>query len=283
MKINNATPIISNNSNANNKNVSFSGNFVNNMISKGKDFFVLERKGPMTRNLFIFNAYVFLLGTRFITSRDRNEKRETLTRDIPTIFVAAQGIPILKKWVAEKIQKNKGFAIMEEGEKPKVSKLLTWLIKSDKKEMKIATSSQLKDWYQYDEGLHSGFEGFSNRLEGLNGNLKKIYSSLSKDMKAKLANFSDDNAKFKQELSKDKALKQSIEKAFKNPKGNEALAKAAFLKTIPTLVGFALTLGTIGIFIPKLNIFVTEMINLNKGKKAADAKRQKSNEVNKAA
>ncbi len=239
MKIHNATPIINNQQAKTKKNVTFSGK--SGII---KDFFQLGRSGNFTRGLFIANAFAFLLGGRLVTSRDENERRETLTRDIPTIVIAVQGVPVIKNWVAKQIQKHTGFAIITEAKQ-------------------VASSSQLQDWYKYDDKLASGFDGFSKRLVDCKGNLKKIYSSLGNDMKNKLANFSEDNSKFMEELSNHKELKQSIKEAFSHS-GNKVLEQAAFLKTIPTIVGFAITLSTIGIFIPKLNIFITEKLNKNK-------------------
>ena len=261
MKINNAAPtlnqcLIGKN---NDKNVSFSGAGVSSLYQKSenvlKDFFELTRKGTLSRNLFIANAYVFLLGSRLITSRDNNERRETLTRDIPTFFVAVQALPIIKTWVSKQIQEKTGFALFEN-------------IKTSKD---AAKSSQLEDWYHYNPNMKSGFNGFLERL-GERGNLKKICSVLGEDIKAKLVNFSDKNDEFKTKLLKDTTLKQTLENAFKNGK-NKALAKAAWLKTIPAILGFGLTLSLIGIFIPKFNIFFTEKINKNK--KSSDTDSQK--------
>lgn len=244
MKIHNVIPIVNNNSNLPkaNKNVAFSGTF-----KSAKKFFQLGRHGNMTRRLFVTNALIFMLGGRLINSRDNNERRETLTRDIPTIGIAVYGVPVIKKWAAKQVQKYTGFGIIDP-------------------EKEIASSGQLQDWYKYDEKLASGFDGFSKRLIACNGNLKKIFSSLGDEMKTKLINFSEDNTKLMDELSKNVDLKQSLQKAFSNTQGNKALEQVKFLKTIPTIIGFIITLATIGILIPELNISITE--RLNKKKKA---------------
>lgn len=248
MKINNVTPNMSQNINKNNKNVAFSGKLGNVMSETGKELSKLERVGTMTRPLFVLNAFLFLLGGRLISSRDKNEKRETLTRDVPTIIIAVFGVPVIEKFVAKQIQKSKGFAIGEE---------------IDKLQVKVASGEQLKDWYKYNEHLATGFEGFSQRLSEKGGNLKKICSKLSEDIKGKLTGFSENNAEFIKTLSetKNNGLKETIKKAFSSPESNKALEHAAFLKSVPKLIGFVLTLSTIGIFIPKLNIHVTETIN----------------------
>lgn len=257
MKINNTTPNMNQNLIKNNKNTSFKGN-ATGLAKIGKKFSELERVGTMTRELFVLNAFLFLLGGRLISSRDNNEKRETLTRDVPTIVIAVFGVPVIERFAAKQIQKAKGFAIGEEKGKFQVN---------------VASGEQLKDWYKYNEHLATGFEGFSQRLSDKGGNLKKIYSKLSEDIKGKLAGFSENNTEFIKTLSetKNKGLKDAIKTAFSRPEGNKALEQAAFLKSVPKLIGFALTLSTIGIFIPKLNIHVTETINKKASKKAEKA------------
>lgn len=254
MKINNSTPAVINNVQNNQKKVAFGSNS-NGLVTRGTDFlkktFVQERQGNLSRGLFILTAFTFLLGSRLVTSRDNNERRETLTRDVPTFIIAVQGVPVIGNFIAKKMQKSKGFALIED-------------IKA--KDIELAKNTQLKDWYQYDNHLNTGFEGFVKRLSDVGANLKKVCSSLNDDVKAKIANFSEDNAKFIDELSKDKTLKQTLETEF-GKEGNNALKKASFLKVIPKLAGFLITLVTIGIFIPEFNIFLTESINKNKARK----------------
>lgn len=250
MKINNATPLMTNNTNKANKNVAFSGG----MPKNARELFVLERKGNMSRYLFTLNAFVFLLGGRLLKSRDKNEKRETLTRDVPTILIAVFGVPVIGKLTASLLQKKSQFAIL-----------------NDKDDYKKGAASyeQLEDWYKYDENLKSGFEGFTKRLNDKGGDLKKIFSHLGEDIKAELDKFtSKNNDDFVKELAGKSDLKKSIVEAFKKD-GNKALEQAKWLKTIPAITGFVVTLFSIGIFVPKLNIAITESINK---KKKADTK-----------
>jgi hypothetical protein len=239
MKVNNSTSPPNTKLSKQNKKISFSGK-----VDFMTNFLKLERKGNMTRNLFTLNAFIFLLGGRLFTSRDNDEKRETLTRDIPTILIAVFGVPLIKNFIGKKIQKKTGLPIMS----------------TDKN---FATKNQLNDWYKYNDNLALGFKGFTERLVGLKGNLKKIYSSLGKDIEQKLISFSENNDEFMKELAKNKKLEESIKQAFSNPK-NKVLEHASFLKTVPTIIGFTLTLATIGMFIPRFNIYLTEKINKNK-------------------
>jgi len=267
MKINNATPMMTNvipQANKKQNNVAFQGNLTNSF----KDMFQLERAGNMSRKLFTLNAFAFLLGGRLLKSRDKNEIRETATRDIPTILIAVFGVPEIEKIVAKSIHNSKGFAVCQPNSKGK---------------MDPASYSQLNDWYKFDDKLESGFKGFTDRLNERGGNLKKIFSTvsgLSEDSKAHLVSLSDKNddlikalfevddvktAKSVKDLKdvKNKALLKDLEKAFSCGK-NEALSKAKWLKTVPILVGFGLTLGLIGIMIPRMNIAITESINKKK-------------------
>lgn len=240
------------NNNKANKNVAFGAN-PSTTLTKAKNAFLElaepQRLGNMSRNMFIAAGFSFLLSGRLINSRDNNERRETLTRDVPTIVLAVQGVPIVENIVAKIIEKKTGFAI--------TTKKLT---DSGKIKREIPPGVQLKDWYIYDEQLQSGFKGFSDRLSNLGGNLKKVYSNLNQDIKSKLAKLSNDNATFMDKLSKDKSLQQTIETELKSGKNN-VVKQASYLKAVPKLMGIVGTLGFIGIFIPMLNIFITEMVN----------------------
>lgn len=274
MKINSATPVISSNVQSNkNKNVAFQG--LNDW--KPTNLLKLSRQGSMARNLFILNAFAFLLGTRIITSRDDDEKREIVIRDIPTIIIAVQGVPFIGEKAAELIQKKSGFAIMETGDTKKSTGIAKWIKnkfnRPDKPEMKSVEYSQLEDWYVYNDKLVSGFKGFSERLSK-GGNLKKIYSSLNDDVKTLLAGFSDNNDEFIKKLfdksEKSDSVLAKLEKEMASDKNN-ALKQASFMKTSTKLIGFGLTLALIGLFIPKLNIFITETIHKNKKKQCENS------------
>lgn len=279
MKINNVTPVINNNSTKmNSEKVPFTG-LVQSCKDGLTDLFTLDRKGPMSRKLFIVNAFAFLLGTRLVTSRGKDERREIIIRDIPTIVIAVIGVPVIQNLFAGLVQKKSGFAFLEEdADKDKFAKLVNKMFKQPN--TKVASYSQLEDWYKFDaKNLASGFEGFTERLSKQGGNLKTIFSSLGKDIKGKLADFSGDNAEFIKKLSENgnKDLKQAIVDGFKSDK-NKALKQASFLKTVPTLIGLGLTLSIIGIFIPKLNIFITEAVN--KGKKTPAHAKTEEKKVN---
>lgn len=248
MKIHNATPIVNPN------NAQAAKTAASSVAFKGKgisDFFTLSRSGPMVRGLLVLNCFAFLLGTRLVTSRDKDEIRETMIRDVPSISIAILGVPFLSKTFAKTIQNKSGFALLKEE------------AKKDKKSLAEISYGQLESLYKYDDNLSSGFKGFSERLSGLNGNLKKIYSSLGENFESKLKNFDSDNKKFMNELfkkPKHSALVNELTNAFKDNK-NAALKSALFKKTMTKVLGFTSTLLLIGICIPKLNIAITEALH----------------------
>ncbi len=281
MKISNNTPIVSN--------TSFKGSaklFKEALKQDSQNFFRLTPKGTMQRALFIANAFVFLLGTRLITSRDKDEKREIFIRDVPSIYTAVLGVPIISKFFTNILQEKSGFGLMKTNPAPEKCELRKWFenkfnIKNNAKTLKtqdeVLSYAKLKLLYTYDPDLDvsgAGLDGFSKRLMNLNDkvNLKKIYSNLSKEIKEGIAGFENDNVKFLQDLAKKPEISGKIKEALSNS-SNKALDKASSLKTIPAALGFGVTLTLLGLIIPKLNILITEKISKNReAKKNTQAK-----------
>lgn len=237
MKVNSTTPVVNNvNVNNHNKQIAFKG------VS---DFLNLKRQGPMGRGLFITTAFTFLLGSRLITSRDKDEKREILIRDVPTIIIAVMGVPVIGKFVAKAVEKSSGFAIL------------------DKTSKDVFSYGQIdNDLYRFDKNSASGFKGFCKTLSEAGGDLKKIFSNLGKNVKNQLdvEKFSQGNESFIKELMKDKKLSKMLKEELSKA-DNAVLKQAGFLKSIPTFAGFAATLGLVGVLIPNLNIHITESIS----------------------
>lgn len=235
-----------------------------------KDLVEPQRFGNMGRWLFLVTAFVFLLGGRILGSRDKNEKRETITRDVPTIIIIAGAVPIIEKFLSKHIQKHTGFAILGSKNEKEAENTYTAIkngtkhaIDAESLEKEIVSYAQLKTWYTFDEKLASGFQGFSERLSNLGGNLKKIYSRLGDEFKKDLEGLSYDNKTFMTQLfeDKNKGLLTKLKEAFRNKEGNEALKQAEFLKAAPKLISMTGTLALLGIFIPLFNIAVTEKVN----------------------
>lgn len=269
MKVNNATPAkttINNTPTMGNKPAL-------KWTKEAHKLLTLDRRGPMGRNLVTLAAFTFLLGSRLVTSRDKDEIRETMIRDVPTIVIAIMGVPMASKWIATKLQNHTGFALVHETEKSDMQK---WRDNLFGKKGNITTSEatydKLASWYQYNDKSATGFKGFTDRLAGLNGNLKKIYSTLGDEFKAKLEMLPNDNKGFTDALFKDKSLLQEVTEAFKSNK-NGALQKALFNKTITKITGFSAILTLVGFCIPKGNILLTNILHRgDKAKKEDDKK-----------
>ena len=232
-----------------------------------KDLCELTPDGTMTEKLFLVNACMFLLGGRLLKSRDKNEVRETATRDVPTIFLAVLGVPVIGNLIAKLTQRKSGFTIINKDKS-------IFSIKS------IAISkNKLETMYTYNESLHSKFEGFMQRFDSEGGNLKKIFSSLGDEFKSKLKDFSANNKDFMKELLDKKELKQLVEDEFKKV-DNNASKQAAFKRlTSQSFAGFAFTIALIGIAIPKINILITEILSKKKAMKAKEINSDKPSET----
>ena len=249
MKINNATPII--NKKQSKKNVSFQGKGLSNLLS-------LNRQGPMCRNLFLLNALTFMLGSRIVTSRDKDERREILIRDLPTIFIAVMGVPVIGKFVTKLIEKKSGFALIGKNNNP-------------------LSYGQINNLYTYDSDLASELEGYTNRLLKTSDNvkLKNVYSKLSKEIKEGIKSLSDNNTDF---IKQNKELSNKIIDALKTG-SDKILKRAELLKTIPSAASFLITLTSIGIFVPKLNIFITKKVNKSRAKEEQIQNEQQNSQV----
>lgn len=297
MKIDNAAPKtnIESKNNQSNSKVAFKGNpksFSELAKDEFKKMFTLDRPGPMTRKLFITNAFVFLLGTRLVTSRDKDEKREILIRDVPSIVTAVLGVPIIGNFFAGKLQERSGFAIMRTDKNPEKSDLMKWIhekrgIAEGEKMPKPKSSplsyGEIDSLYKYEESISSGLSGFSKRLCELTDSvdLKKVYSTLSDKIKQGIEKINPkDNIALIDalELETHKDLKGEILNALKDGK-NAALKKAEFLKTVPIMIGFGITLVLLGLIIPKTNIFITETVNKKRKNKNASNESSDSKNV----
>lgn len=290
MKINSfnsATPAsVTNNSNDNfdkKNNVTFTGNNAAKVKEGFQSFLSLDRPGTMNLKLFVTNAFVFLLGTRLVTSRDKDEKREIKVRDIPSIVIAVYGVTWVQKAAAKAFNKS-GIPIMEHvtDKAGAITKKIRKLIgRPETKDNLVGEVpfSRLKDWYVYDTKNPMGIEKFSNRLADLGGDLKKIYSPLNKEIEKDFADCKTNEAVMNK-VKSSKDIANRLINALKDEK-NKAFYNAKSRKSITALAGFAVTLSLLGFFIPKLNIAVTERINK---KRALEAKaKEQPQEAQKAA
>ena len=71
-----------------------------------------SRNGSLSRAMFFMVATLFLLGGRFIKSRDNDERREVVTRDVPAIALSVAGAPLLNKAMAYGVTQKTGIPII---------------------------------------------------------------------------------------------------------------------------------------------------------------------------
>ena len=76
----------------------------------------IEANGSLTRLMFFLVATLFMLGGRFVKSRDNDEKREVITRDVPAVALSAAGAPLINKAVAFAVSKKSGIPIVTLGD-----------------------------------------------------------------------------------------------------------------------------------------------------------------------
>ncbi len=211
------------------------------------NFTQLNKSGPMARGMFVLNAFTFLLGSRIVTARDADEKREIVIRDIPTVLLSVLGVPMIEKTAAKVINKTTGFAVNQKYD-------------------------VLKEWYQNGKTVMKNgkevienvtdFNAFSKRLSDQGADIKKVYSTLSSEIKDSLAEMKGSNEEIIKSITNKKGLPEKIQEALKSAE-NGALKKANSLKTATKALGFGLTLGLIGLLIPKVNIAITKAIHKN--------------------
>ncbi|MCQ2789281.1 MAG: hypothetical protein MJ229_02775 [bacterium] len=215
------------------------------------NFTQLNKSGPMARGMFVLNAFTFLLGSRIVTARDADEKREIVIRDIPTVLLSVLGVPMIEKATAKVINKTTGFAVNQKYD-------------------------VLKEWYQNGKTVMkngkevvenaTNFKAFSKRLADQGADIKKVFSTLSPEIKKSLSEMTGSNEEIIKKISNNNELSKKIQEALKSAE-NGALKKANSLKTITKAFGFGLTLGLIGLLIPKINIAITKAIHKNDSSK----------------
>ena len=209
---------------------------------------VNSKTGSLTRTMFFLVGVCFMLGGRFFESRDNDEKREVLTRDVPAVALSAAGAPMLNNAMAYGVTKKTGIPIMTLGKNGGILNA------------NFASQKQVIDWYS--NLGKDALLNFSETVSKHGGNIQKAMKKLGfSDKLAAITNATDNNAIINAikdaQANKTEAF-QALEKAMKeltteNPLLKSAKRNQAYVK----LAGIGFMAAVLGYFLPHLNILVT--------------------------
>lgn len=234
----------------------------------------IEPNGSLTRLMFFIVGTFFMLGGRFFESRDNDEKREVVTRDVPAVALSCAGAPLLNKAAAYGVSKLTGVPIVNAGnaESPlfkfgkdkatgeyahkygKQGKMLS---------SNFASQKQIIDWYSDFTTLDNPVVNLSETVNKNGGSLSKVFKKLGLTDKLKAISGSVKNDEILEALKKSQAEGsesfKELEAALKNTANdNKLLQFAKKSHAYVKLGGIAFMAATLGYFLPRLNIITTK-------------------------
>ena len=227
-----------------------------------------SRNGSLSRTMFFLVATIFLLGGRFIKSRDNDERREVVTRDVPAIALSVAGAPMANKAMAYAVTKKTGVPIITlDGAKGFMNANFT-------------SQKQLIDWYS-DLGKNP-LVNFAETVNKHGGNLQKVFKKLGfTDKLNAITNATDNNAilnAINDAKANNTEAYKLLEEAMKSlGKDNKLLKFARNAQASVKIAGIGLTAAILGFFLPRLNIVMTR----NKYKKRVNEGKMQQNEMEK--
>lgn len=246
-----------------------SQNFARKAFEKAGEWCNVDsRNGSLSRTMFFLVATIFLLGGRFIKSRSNDERRETVTRDVPAIALSVAGAPMANKAMAYAVTKNTGVPIITlDGKKGFLN-------------ANFSSQKQLVDWYS-DLGKNP-LVNFSETVNKHGGNLQKVFKKLGFTDKLNAITTATDNngilSAIKNAQANNTEAFKNLENAMKELKQDNALLKfAKKSQAYVKLAGIGLTAAVLGFFLPRLNIVLTR----KKYQKKVDEGQMKPTEMEK--
>ena len=211
----------------------------------------ISPNGSLTRAMFFAVATLFMLGGRFIESRDNDERREVVTRDIPAVALSAGGAPLINKAVAYGVTKSSGIPIITLG---KEKNLLSASFRGQK---------DLINWYSNLSTADDALVNFSKTIDNHGGNIHKVFNKLGFDNLLKAVTDKTDNKGILEAINNAKAQGlesfKNLENALKSiPNDNKVVSFAKKAQAYVKLGGIAFMALTLGYFLPRLNIITTK-------------------------
>lgn len=220
----------------------------------------VQGNGSINRATFLAVSSIFMVGSRYVESRDNDEKREIITRDIPGVTIACFGAPFLNNAASFLITKTSGVPISElEGKKPSYMN------------SRFVSQKQVIDWYSELNKLDNPLVNFSETIERQGGNLKKVMKKFGFENELNAISNSSDNKviieAIKSEKGKNSESFKKLENLLKNvSKDNKVLTFAKNSQASVKMGCILLSAALLGYFLPRLNIIKTK----NKYKKNPD-------------
>ena len=232
-----------------------------------------EPNGSLTRLMFFIVATTFMLGGRFVKSRDNDEKREVVTRDVPAVALSVAGAPLINKSVAYAVSKKSGIPIVTIGDaeaplfkfgKDKTTGEYRYKIGKQGKLLSanFTSQKQLIDWYSDFASMDNALVNFSETVNKHGGNLRKVFKKLGFTDKLDAVTNAVKNDEILSALKQSQANKSeaftNLEKALKELGNDNKLVKYAKKShAYVKLGGIAFMAALLGYFLPHLNIVTT--------------------------
>ncbi|MEI8390313.1 MAG: hypothetical protein WCG23_10575 [bacterium] len=255
------------------------------------DFCDLTTKASLKRTTHFAVIALCVLFARYIQARNKDEKREILTRDTGMVFTAVYAVPFFKKIASFFINKKTGIPIAS-GEKG-FSKNL-----NPEKGLQMASYEQLAEWLSVKNiesfnGIKNGFAGFCINIKKIGGDLTKCFNILDKNSKntvndiAKSLKINEEITNnniikliIKAEKSTDREVKQKLNSLKTMFVGeNKLLTKASHFKSVTEAGCIAATAFILGGLLPWFNIQYTKKLYEKKNMENKDLSKDKPKTV----
>ena len=234
----------------------------------------IEANGSLTRLMFFIVGTLFMLGGRFVKSRDNDERREVITRDVPAVALSAAGAPLINKAVAYAVSKKSGVPIVTLGDadaplfkfgKDKTTGDYRYKIgrQGALLSSNFTSQKQIIDWYSDFASMHNALVNFSETVNKHGGNLRKVFKRLGFTDKLNSITDATKNTDILNALKQSQAngsqAFNDLETAFKALGKDNALLKfAKKSQAYVKLGGIGFMAALLGYFLPHLNIITTK-------------------------
>ena len=206
--------------------------------------------GSLSRAAFLFISFVFLVGSRFIESRNDDERREVLTRDIPAVALSGGGVPIMTGAAAYAVTKKSGIPVSTSRKKDSIL------------HASLCSQKQVKDWYSDLKNADNPLINLMNTIERHGGSIRKVIKKFGFEKELNTISTSLKNSEI---IAATQTAQQNgaesfdiLENLIRNvPDDNNVLKFARKAQARIKVGGIAVTAGLLGFLLPRLNILIT--------------------------